>query len=167
MNTYQFSGNSLMKMKQTYDINQETMLLAPAKMIEYSTKVIEVTTIIYTEATAMKLINKACLSRWTTYEGRRDAVIKHTKMKRKVPIPICPKENIVLFPTHAVQHFDNHWLSLQHIMRVDGVKDDKNMANITFTNGYIINIPCSAYTIEKQMERAFECLYRMKHGILK
>jgi len=155
-----------MKMKQTYNINQETMLLAPAKMIEYSTKVIEETSTIYTEATAMHVINKACLSRWTTYEGRRDAVIKHTKMKRKVPIPICAKVNIVFFPTHAVQHFDNHWLSLRHILRVEPVKQDKNMAKVTFTNGLSMNIPCSAYMIEKQMERAFECIYRMQHGII-
>lgn len=155
-----------MKMKQTYNINQETMVLAPAKMIEYSTKVIEETTTIYTEATAMKLINKACLNRWTTYEGRRDAVIKHTKMKKRVPIPICLKDNIAFSPTHAVQDFDNHWLSLRHIMRVEAVKQDKNMAKVTFTNGLSINISCCAYLIEKQMDRAFECIYCMKHGII-
>src|SRR5699024_7769636 len=98
-----------MKMKQTYNINQQTMILAPAKMIEYSTKVIEETATIYTEATAKQLINKACLNRWTTYEGRRAAVKKHTNMRRKVPIPICPEENIIFFPTHAVHHFDNQW----------------------------------------------------------
>jgi len=156
-----------MKMKQNYDINQETMMLAPAKMIEYSTKMIEETTTIYTEARAIKLINQACIRRWTTYEGRRLAVMKHTNMRRKVPIPICPVENIIFFPTHAVDHFDNHWLSLRHIMRVEPVKQDKYMANITFTNGHTINIPCSTYMIEKQMERAFECIYRMKNGIIK
>lgn len=155
-----------MKMKQTYSINPETMVLAPAKMIAYSTKVLEEKTTIYTESTAKDLIHHACLQQWMTYEGRRDAVIKHTKMKRKVPIPICAENDIVFFPTHAVQHFDNHWLSLQHIQRLDAVKEDKNMAQITFTNGHSINLPCSTYMIEKQMERAYECIYRMKHGIL-
>ena len=155
-----------MKMKQTYNINQENMLLAPAKMIEYSTKVIEETTTIYTEATTMQVINKACLNRWTTYEGRRDAVIRHTKMKKRVPILICPQENIIFLPTHAVQDFDNHWLSLRHILSVKPVEQDKNMAKVTFTNGLSINISCSSYMMEKQMERAFECIYCMKHGII-
>src|SRR5699024_2920485 len=165
MNTYQSSGNSLMKMKQNYNINQKTMVLAPAKMIEYSTKIFEERTTFYTEASSRQIIHHACLKRWTTYEGRRVAVMQHTKMKRKVPIPICPEENIIFFPTHAVHHFDNHWLSLHHIMKVESMKENKNMAKITFTNGHAINIPCSRYMIEKQMERAFECIYRMKHGI--
>jgi len=66
-----------------------------------------------------------------------------------------------------VHHFDNQWLSLQHIMRVEPMKRHTNMAKIIFTNGLTMNMSSSAYMFEKQMERAYECIYRMKHGIIK
>lgn len=156
-----------MMMKQmTYEIHAGTMVLAPAKMIAYATKIIEEETAFYTEASAIQVINDACLKRWTTYEGRRNAVTKHTKMTRKVPIPICAAENITFFPTHAIDHFDNHWLALEHIMRVESLPEEKQLAKVIFNNGLAIDIPASSYIIEKQIERAFECSYRMKHGII-
>ena len=141
------------------------MVLAPAKMITYQTKIIEENATYYTEASAKQVIDSACLRAWTTYEGRRKAVIAHTGMKRKVPIPICAGENITFFPTHAVDYYDNHWLSLEHILKVEACKNEKNLAKVIFKNGYSMLIPCTAYTIERQIERAFECSYRMKHGI--
>ena len=144
-------------------INKATMMLAPAKTVDYSTLIIAENKTSYTTKTQVQLINEACLQQWTTYEGRKAAVMHHMNMKRKVPIPICPIENITLLPTHAITHFDNHWLVEQQILKIDRVKDKKHAAMVTFKNGMTHEIPCSPYSIQKQMERAYQCMYTMQH----
>src|SRR5690625_4044178 len=73
---------------QHYKINDKTMALAPAKEIEYDTIVYETDRKFYIKQTAIQLIHQACLNHWSTYEGRRKAVMHHLNYRRKVPIPI-------------------------------------------------------------------------------
>ncbi|WP_407939236.1 competence protein ComK [Oceanobacillus salinisoli] len=67
----------------------------------------------------IQLIKQACLERYTTYEGTREAIRLQTGFQRKVPIPINPHLNIYLFPTHATNHIDCCWISYHHVLRIE------------------------------------------------
>src|SRR5690625_7827007 len=101
-----------------YRINENTLALLPAKQIDFETIVIETDQIIKVRKTSLELIEAACYNEWSTYEGRRQAVIHHTNFKRKVPIPINIKKGIYFFPTHSPTSIHNKWISFQHIDQI-------------------------------------------------
>ena len=115
---------------QHYKINDKTMALAPAKEIEYDTIVYETDRKFYIKQTAIQLIHQACLNHWSTYEGRRKAVMHQTGYKEKVPIPIHLKKEIIAFPTHAIKHFDCCWLFYHHVFHYESINDHPEFTSI-------------------------------------
>src|SRR5699024_10556701 len=93
--------------KETYHINENTLVLNPARNINYYTTVIETNRRLYTTTPPRESGKAACYDEWYTYEGRRRAVIYHTNFTRTVPIPIKPQKDIYLFPTNAPNSFEN------------------------------------------------------------
>lgn len=141
----------------TYRISEYTMALKPAKMIEYDTIVIETEHIYNVRQTPDLLIKKACIDNWSTYEGRRDAVIYKTNFKRKVPIPINRNKQIYAFPTHATKDLDCHWIFCGHILHI--IEDQKtNSSIIHFKNGSVLPINVSTHTLRKQYQRTLNCM---------
>lgn len=150
-----------MTIVSTYSITTKTMALLPARKVEYDTVVIEEANTIHVRQTPLGIIRQTCYDKWFTYEGRRQAVIYHTNFKKKVPIPICPVKQIYFFPTHSVHHFDNHWISYTQIANIRRFPEKTTTSIITFNNGYELIIPVSLYSLQNQMDRTFECMYRM------
>lgn len=106
----------------------------------------------------LQLIKEACLKHdWTTYEGRRQAVIHHTKYKRKVPIPIHMEKQIVAFPTHSPKDFNCIWIFSNNLLSINN-HSEKDKTVITFRNGRILLVNVSPHIIQKQHERALTCL---------
>src|SRR5699024_5282292 len=106
--------------------------------------------------TALNIINDSCMKlSWTTFEGRRESVLKNTTYKRKVPLPICAAKNIYLFPTHGFYTNHAHFISPLHIADVEEA-DEKGIAKITFINGTKYNIPVSKHIINSQIKRMAE-----------
>src|SRR5690625_6073800 len=93
--------------KTRYTIIEETNALLPAKQIDYNAIVIERSRILYIKQTPLQIIQTSCQKYWSTYEGRRDAVVNQMNFKQKVPIPISIHKAIYLFPTHSPNHLDN------------------------------------------------------------
>src|SRR5690625_6875288 len=103
----------------SYDINLKTIALLPGRNIDYDTVVIEENKTKYIRQTSLNLIKDACLKcDWTTYEGRRGGVIKHTNFKQKTPIPIDIHKGIYFFPTHSPSNMDNIWIAFHHILSI-------------------------------------------------
>src|SRR5690625_3513994 len=87
----------------SYDINLKTIALLPGRNIDYDTVVIEENKTKYIRQTSLNLIKDACLKcDWTTYEGRRGGVIKHTNFKQKTPIPIDMRKAIFFQHIHQI-----------------------------------------------------------------
>src|SRR5699024_12425084 len=84
-----------------YMIHEATMALLPAACIDYDTIAIEKNHKRYIRKTPHQLIKTACLEHCATYEGRREAVMRHTGLKRNVHIPINPSQNLSTCPTHS------------------------------------------------------------------
>jgi competence protein ComK len=131
------------------------MALVPARNTEYYTIVHELHQTIYVKKTPLEIIHQGCLLNYSSYNGRRDAVIHHTGYARKVPIPIDPERNIITFPTLSPSNFDCVWIFLKHIECF--TPQNKNTL-ITFRNGKLLSVPVSSLVVEKQVYRSTRCL---------
>lgn len=151
----------------TYLINQLTLAILPAKQMNYDAIIIKQNKALHVRQTPLQLIKTACYNDWTTYEGRREAVIRYTNFKQRVPIPISIKKRIYLFPTHSPGNNNNNWIAYQHIARIIKVPQSKQTeqakSTIHFKNGQTLTLSISMHTLRKQMERTFECMYRIEH----
>lgn len=145
-----------------YLINENTLALLPAKQMDFDIKVLETARKLKVRKTSLDLIKAACYTEWSTYEGRRQAVIHHTRFKRKIPIPINIKKGILLFPTHSPTSIHNKWISYKHIDNIIESTCDPTKATIIFRNGIKLPVNISYHILDKQMQKTFECIYRMK-----
>src|SRR5699024_10879153 len=98
----------------SYQINEKTIALCPAKEIDYDTIVLEQEATYRVSQTRMQLTNDACIANWSTFEGSRQAVIHHTNFRHKVPISIILEKNFYTFPTHSPSEFECHWIFFNH-----------------------------------------------------
>jgi len=147
----------------SYDISLQTVALLPARDIDYDTIVIEENETKYVQQTSFNLINEACLKRnWTTYEGRRDAVIQHTNFKQKTPIPIDIHQGIYFFPTHSPNNMDNIWIAFHHILSIGKIparERTKNAQSIVyFKNKHALKLSISFHTLTEQYNRTLQCV---------
>lgn len=150
-----------------YRINENTLALLPAQEIDFDTIVIEKERKIKVRKTALELMKKACFDDWTTYDGRREAVIYHTNFKRKVPILVNMRTESYFFPIHSPTSIFNKWFAYQHIAKIKECTQHPTKTIITFCNGIELCVNISHHILDKQMQRTFECIYRMRRGGMK
>src|SRR5699024_1359081 len=141
---------------------RKTHALFPAKHFEYDTIVIERERKLYIRQTPLQIIKSSCQKYWSTYEGRRDAVVNQMNFKQKVPIPVSIDKTIYLFPTHSPNHLDNSWIAYEHVARFDKKRNpgQPEQTLVTFKNGYTKTLDVSVHTFESQWQRTFELMYR-------
>src|SRR5690625_26621 len=151
------------KVISSYDISLKTIALLPARDIDYDTIVIEKNETKYVRQPSLNLIKETCLMRdWTTYEGRRIGVIKHTNFKQKTPIPIDIHKGIYFFPTHSPNNMDNIWIAFQHILSIDNIpaqertKDAQSI--VYFKNKQALKLSISFHTLKEQYNRTLQCV---------
>lgn len=108
----------------TYCINEHTCALIPAKSIHYDTIVIERNATLHIRQTPLQIIDNSCQREWTTYEGRKAAVMMHTNFRQKIPLPINIHKQIHIFPTHSPTHIDNCWIVFQNIIATHYLTDN-------------------------------------------
>ncbi|MEI3613596.1 competence protein ComK [Pseudogracilibacillus sp. SO30301A] len=149
------------QIKSDYIINENSLALLPARQIEFESIVIETDQIIKVRKTQLELIDETCHIECCTYEGRRNAVIHHTNFKRKVPIPINIQKGIYFFPTHSPSDINNKWISYQHIYKIKE-SSCPSKSNIIFNNGLKLSVKVPYEVLDRQMQRTFECMYRIK-----
>lgn len=146
-----------------YHVNYRTMLLLPARHIDYQTIVLEIDRKLFIKETPLQLIKQACLDGGASYDGRRAAVMYQTHFARKVPIPISTSKKIYTFPTHAPNHFDCHWIFYHHIQYIQPHHDKSNpniQSMVLFKNGQKLLLEQSYYSLDKQMQRTTMCILR-------
>lgn len=145
----------------SYQTNEQTIALCPVKEMDYDTLVIEKHETYKVKKTPLQLIKKACIANWSTYEGKRQAVIHHTNFRHKVPIPIDLEKNIFAFPTHSPSAFECHWIFFSHIAHIHKT-EQPNQTLITFKNKKQLSLSISHYIFKKQYERTLACLIGAK-----
>lgn len=147
-----------------YEINQQTLAIIPAKQIDFDSIVIETKNTRHIKKTALQLIKTACYNDWTTYEGRRQAVMHHTNYIQKVPIPISMHNRIYFFPTHSPSNIDNSWIAYQHIAHIEKSPENTQKPTIIyFKTGQAMSVDISIHTLRSQIQRTATCIYKMEN----
>lgn len=155
----------MISIHSSYKIHANTFALIPAKALDYETIILEKDHRLHIRQTPMQIIEESCLKHWTTYEGRRKAVIHHTSFYQKVPMPISIQERIYLFPTHSPKHLDNCWLAYQNILSVHENRhhsSNRLQSIIQFKDGQILKLNVSKHILQTQMNRTFQCMYQLE-----
>lgn len=151
---------------EAYQITTSTLALLPARAIDYDTIVMKENETKHVRQTSMNLIESACFDYdWTTYDGRRKSVIRHTGYKNRTPIPISIHKSIYFFPTHSPKHTDNIWIAFQHILMIGKVPKQKaskqTQSIVYFKSGQELILNISFHTLEKQYERTLEIVSKI------
>ncbi|WP_232726167.1 competence protein ComK [Bacillus sp. FJAT-42315] len=115
----------------------------------------------YTHETAKQLLNKACLHRLFTYEGRLQATRKQLNYYKKTPLLICHEELIYTFPTISPEEPGCCWIFPRHVQSHSSIK---GKMVVCFKNGVKLPLNCSPHVYYKQLDRATNCItYMLKN----
>lgn len=155
----------MIKVLKCYKVNEQTVALLPAFHASYCTIVWEIDRILYVEQTPLQIITSSCLHSGASYDGRRSAVIHLTGLKKKVPIPINPENNIYAFPSHSGNHKLCHWLFFNHIVSIEEVspfKDPEYRSMVVFTNDQKLMMRLTTRVLQMQLYRTSECIRKFR-----
>ena len=124
-----------MVVMQNYRLNKDTMAIFSNPCLSSSTAILEwPNKVLYCTRTPLYLIEEACISGGSTYNGRREAVERMLRTKSKLPIPVNPTEGLFFFPNMSPYEPHCHWFSFFHIQNFFTAKDDKTKTEIIFTD---------------------------------
>lgn len=154
---------------EDYLINPRTIILLPARHIEYETIIIEQNKQFLVRKTALELMENACSRYGSKFDGRRKSVMEKTGFKRRVPIPVSIHFDIYAFPTHAIKDYDCIWIFANHVQYVGQIREQgaKEISLVVFNNGLQYKLDVSQYTLKTQLDRAKMCRYVFTDGIEK
>ncbi|GGA65283.1 competence protein ComK [Ornithinibacillus halotolerans] len=145
----------------SYQVNNHTLALLPAKHTDYYTIVYEQDRTLYITQTPLEIIKFSCLYYFSSYEGRREAVVHEFGYKRKVPISIDPKQNLFTFPTYSPENYNCAWIFYHHIRNIKtATTNPMRKSIITFINEKEVEVDVSTFVLEKQMSRTAICVRR-------
>lgn len=153
-------------MKVQNIIHESTLALLPVKDIEYQTQVLEENRVYLVRETPLEIIKHACKMEWTTYDGRREAVIERTGYEKKVPIPINTYKKIAAFPTHGTKNIDCKWIFGNQIHHIREHPSNPKGSIVIFKNGqHLILHDVSYHILQQQYERVMPFVVRREDYI--
>ncbi|MDC3415952.1 competence protein ComK [Aquibacillus salsiterrae] len=151
----------MINLLETYDANELTITLIPSFHTDYQTIVWEQDQTLYVKQTPLQIIRSSCLASGASYDGRRDAVIHITGLKKKVPIPINLVKRIFAFPSHSGNHPDCHWLFFNHIGTIREIPPNLSSSHhsvVIFKNGQQLLMKETVHVLKMQLYRTSECI---------
>ncbi|KAB7706667.1 hypothetical protein F9802_10765 [Bacillus aerolatus] len=144
-----------MEIIENYKITANTMALTEEYHQNYNSIIYDRNGVYGTKQTVRSLLDKACMDRISTYDGRITAVRKLFPYRKKTPLVICLHERISAFPTTSPDAYGCSWIFPQHI-HMGVMKDGKPVA--FFKNGTELPLTCSLHVFNRQRERTANCL---------
>src|SRR5690625_2067975 len=125
-----------------YIANKYPLAIIFARQFDYDGIAIE------KRKTPLQIIKETCCHHLSTYEGRRQAIIKQTSFKYKVPILFNEKDSLLSFPTEAPSHFDCTWI---FPTKINSIQRDNHYSSITFQNELNLQLNISYYSLHTQV----------------
>lgn len=144
--------------RSNYVINLETLAILPAKQMDYDSNVLTKSGMLHSNQLPLDIIRISCLENWTTYEASRTAAKHHMHFTNKVPILVNKQHQLYFFPTHSPTHIDNCWIAANHIEYIQEARNQKSY--IQFKCGQKLILDVSTYTLQKQKNRAYACMFK-------
>lgn len=117
--------------------------------------------VVFIDSTLKKYINKLCLKKLSTYDGRRQATAKY--LKEKCNIPIYINEDIILYPTKSIRCYDTVFVNFKEVLSIKKVS--KGYTSFTFTNLFEIELEVSINKILNQHKRIEKLIYYLKDNL--
>lgn len=135
----------------TYVTTENTFTIIPVNHIDFSSIVVEKNAVYGVQQTPLQIIDYSCNKDWTTYEGRRQYIIKETEFSYKTPI-LTHREGIHIgFPTKSAHQDDCIWIFPKNIMSVKG---HGQHSSVTFSNGFELFLNISLHSLNIQLQRS-------------
>lgn len=149
-------------MSPCYKITDKTMAILPVTSPKNTSKVFESDqekTLTFKEI-PFTIIEKNCLSYFSSYNGRRAAVLYHEpNYKVKTPIPISSTKGIIAFPTQGPSRIDCAWIFYHHVAKI--VERDGGSV-VIFKNGTELFQPVSKKALSGQIVRCLNLGHMIK-----
>ncbi|MEK4298086.1 competence protein ComK [Oceanobacillus sp. FSL W8-0428] len=140
-------------MSPYYKITDKTMAILPYDSPKNTSKVFESDqekTLVFKEI-PLRIIEKNCLRYFSSYTGRRAAVLYHEPhYKVKTPIPISSTKGIIAFPTQGPSRIDCAWIFYHHVAKITE-RDGGSV--VIFKNGKELFQPVSKKALSGQIVR--------------
>lgn len=153
-------GLPLLEIAKIHTISNMIMMLLPHRDLFFQTQIHTTDEIFYSPKTPFEIIKEIIISHnYSTYEGRRKAIVAKWKLYQNTPIPIDHRRFICAIPTHSPHTWDCTWLFYKNIAYIE--KDDNNRAIVYFCNGDNITLSISAYQMKLQWRKAGNLLAQM------
>ncbi|QGH36215.1 hypothetical protein GI584_20155 [Gracilibacillus salitolerans] len=137
-------------MKNNYRITSDTMAIFPMYDTLYQSSILEYDEAITKKEKPLDIIKENCIHYGSSYQGRKASVQHHLDFHQKSPIPIQPTKKLYTFPTQSARSIDCIWLFYHAIKHLE---NKQQHTAITFTNGEVVNVAPSLYTIQQQYHR--------------
>lgn len=152
-------GHSLNKFILTYEINEDTIAIEPANQNEHGAIVFETEEQYFVKQTPLDIIKKACIKYGSTYEGRKESVMKKLGFHGKVPIPISILSDIYAFPTHSPDESVCTWIIKKHLEFVQPIEssNENEQSLIVFKGGRELVSDLPVQLLYAQMDRTEIC----------
>lgn len=144
----------------TYTYSGKSYIIIPIMDIEFQSLVAECDKIYLVRQTPLEIIDHSCGNDWTTYEGRREFIIKETGYVYKPPILIHNENIDIAIPTRSANHFNCVWINPDNVLNV--IKRG-NTCSIIFENGLEVYLDVSHHTINQQLQRAYQVHKQAEH----
>jgi len=125
-------------------------MILPAKQIEYNSIVIEKKTTYCVNQTPLHCIKATCEKNWSSYEARRDAIMKRTNFKYKIPMMLSKLQMLFAFPTTGTDQFACAWIFLHNIA---SIHHEGATSAVTFHNGQKVMLDISYHILTSQLQR--------------
>jgi competence protein ComK len=143
--------------QEIYEVTKHTMAILSSFNQDSQALVLDVRGEFHVKQTPMQIIRAACLEGRETYEGRRKAVMHHTSITQKVPIPINIFEQLIAFPTYSPTQIECVWIFYN---KIKAIEPRGERSAVIFLNDHILELDLSFYTLERQMQRTAYCEFR-------
>ncbi|WP_183163857.1 competence protein ComK [Alteribacter keqinensis] len=151
---------------EEYEVGYQTLALLPHADMIYQAKAVELDRTVYVAQPCIKIIEYACLSGGSSFNGRRDAVLFHTGFQKRVPVPLSVSHRICAFPTQSPHIHECAWIFSQHLKKVSEIEEKdsppkqkkKPHSRVHFSTGKHLDLNVSKHVLDKQMTRASHCM---------
>lgn len=128
-------------------LDYRTLALKPV-FGEYLSEIITLHGTYYSKLSPIELLNNACLRHHSSKAGRKEAAKKLLNFFKKPPFIIS--DDLGVFPTTSSKNRDCIYI-FNHFFESESVS--KEETKIKFSNGTVIIVPVSLYTVKQQKSR--------------
>ena len=143
-----------------YAISSTVMMMMSYEDPFYRTQIHTTKGILYSPKTPLELIKELIiLHNYSTYEGKRKAIIKKWDLRQNTPIPINHRRFICAIPTKSPTAWDCIWVFYKGIKVIK--KDVNNQAILHFYNEETAVLPITCYKMKQQWRKAGNLIAQM------